>query len=68
MRGKLKCWWPVNGAGFIVRPGEKDIFAHANNFFPPLNDVAPTVGAEFEYEIGSFNGRECAKQIKPVDE
>jgi cold shock CspA family protein len=67
MRGKLKNWWPVNGSGFIVRPGEKDIFAHANDFTPRLIGLAPTVGAEFEYEIGLFNGRECATKIKMVD-
>lgn len=61
-RGVLKCWTARNHFGFIVRPNEKDLFAHRSDFAGE-----PLVGSEFEYEIGiGPNGRECAAKIKPV--
>jgi cold shock CspA family protein len=65
MRGVLKTWTKRNNFGFIARPGEKDLFAHASEFVGERR-----VGAEFEYELGvgpNGNGRECAKQIRMVD-
>ncbi len=63
--GIVKNWFE-RGFGFIKRPDEADIFAHATAFVVNLKGEPAPIGAtvEFEVAINEETGREFATKIK----
>ena len=65
MQGQVKTWIKDKGFGFIERPGEKDLFCHANEFVPPIAFGSdPPLGMEVEFSLATNNGKPCARKIK----
>jgi cold shock CspA family protein len=65
MKGVIAFFDPRKGFGFVSTAGE-DIFFH-RSALPSQDRHRKFQDCECEFEIGEFNGRQCAISVHPQD-
>ena len=63
--GKIKCFNPTKGYGFIEQEGSKDVFLHVSAL-EKAGISTLQEGEEIEFEIGENKGKEHAINIRKI--
>ncbi len=63
MTGKVRSFKPERHFGFIAGQGGGDYFFHQMEV---VNGQVLAPYTPVEFELGEFNGRTCAKNVRPV--